>query len=105
MQRELLPVIIELQIGERHVADHGVDAILGQFGVAEILDADVRFGMKCFGNAAGNRIHLDADETHPLAGLAHEIAGAASWLQHRGISGNSQAGDASWMAAMTVGDV
>ena len=41
VQRQLLPVIIELQVGERDVADHGVDAVLGQPGVAEVLDADV----------------------------------------------------------------
>ena len=30
MQGELLAVIVELEVGERHVADHRVDAVLGQ---------------------------------------------------------------------------
>ncbi len=35
------PLIVELEVGERHVADHRVDAVFGQLGVAETLDADV----------------------------------------------------------------
>ena len=30
VQRQLLAAIVELHVGERHVADHGVDAALGQ---------------------------------------------------------------------------
>ena len=45
MQGQLLPVIVELEVGERHVADHRVNAVLGQLGVAEALDADVVFGV------------------------------------------------------------
>ena len=46
VQGELLAVVVELQVGERHVADHGVDAVLGQLRVAEVLDADVLVGMQ-----------------------------------------------------------
>ena len=67
VQGQLLPVIVELQVGERHVADHRVDAVLGQLGVAEALDADVLAGVECLGDAAGDGIQLDADEAHPLA--------------------------------------
>ena len=45
VQRQLLPVIVELEVGEGHVADHRVDAVLGQLGVAEVLDADVLAGV------------------------------------------------------------
>ncbi len=92
VQRELLPVVVELEVGERHVADHGVDAILRQLGVAEILDADVLAGMECLGDAAGDGIEFDADEAHARLALAHEIAGAASGFQDRGTLGHAQAG-------------
>ena len=45
VQGQLLPVIVELEVGERHVADHGVNAVFGQSRVAEILDADVVVGV------------------------------------------------------------
>ena len=91
MQGELLAAIVELQVGKRHVADHRVDAVLGQLGVAEALDADVLVGVERLGDAAGNRVQLDADEAHPFLALAHEIADAAAGLQDRGIVGHSQA--------------
>ena len=105
VQGQLLAAIVELEVGERHVADHGVDPVLGQLGVAEILDADVLVGMQRLGDAAGDGIQLDADEARPFLALAHEIAGAAAWLQDRGVAGTPRRAIASWMAAMTVGDV
>ena len=65
MQREPLAVVVELDVGEGHVADHGVDAALGQPGVAEILDADVGSGVEGAGDAAGDAVQLDADEPQP----------------------------------------
>ena len=62
VQRQLLAVIVELEVGERHVADHRVDAVLGQPRVAEVLDADVLVGVERLGDAAGDGIQLDADE-------------------------------------------
>ena len=41
MQGEAHAVVVEPEIGERHVADDGINAALGQAGVAEMLDADV----------------------------------------------------------------
>ncbi len=67
MQGELLPAIIELKVGERHIADDCVNAVLGQLRVAEVFDADVLAGVKRLGDPAGDGIHLDADERWPLA--------------------------------------
>ena len=46
MQGEALPVVVEPEIGEGHIADDGVDMVLGQAGVAEVLDADVVAGVE-----------------------------------------------------------
>ena len=54
MQGEFLAAIIELEVGERYVADHRVDAVFRQFAVAEALDADVVFGVECFGDSPGD---------------------------------------------------
>ena len=54
VQRQLLAAIVELHVGKRHVADHGVDAALGQLRVAEVLDADVLVGVEGPGDAAGD---------------------------------------------------
>ena len=67
VQGQLLAVIVELEVGEGHVADHRVDAVLGQLGVAEVLDADVVFGVERPGDAAGDGIQFDADEVRPFA--------------------------------------
>src|SRR6202011_216620 len=64
VERQLLPVIVKLEISKRHVADHRVNPVLGQPGVAEILNADVVFGVKQPCDAAGNVVELDADEAH-----------------------------------------
>ena len=66
MQGELLPVIVELEVGERHVADHRVNAVFGQLGVAEILDADVLVGVERSGDAPGDGIQFNADEALSL---------------------------------------
>ena len=73
-RRQLLPAIVELEVGERHVADHRVDAVLGQARVAEVLDADVLSGWSALAMRPEMRVQLDADEAHPWPALAHEIA-------------------------------
>ena len=93
VQGQLLAAIVELEVGERHIADDGVNAVLGQFGVAEILDADVLAGVERLGDAAGDGIHLDADERVPPVAVAHEIARAAAGFQDRGIGGHAQPGN------------
>ena len=50
-------------------------------------------GVEGLGDAAGDGIQLDADEAHPFAALAHEIAGAAAGFQDGGVAGHAQAGD------------
>ncbi len=78
VQGEFLAPVIELKVGERHVANDGINPALGQFGVAEVLDADIGFRVQGFGNPPGNRIQLDTDEVPPP--LAHEVADAAARL-------------------------
>ena len=85
VQGKLLAAIVELEVSERNVADRSVDAAFGKPGVAEILNADVMLGMKGLGDAAGDRIELDADETLLARAFADEIADTASWLQDGGI--------------------
>ena len=68
MQRQLAAAIVDLHVGERHVADHGIEAALGQLRVAEILDADVGVRVQHAGDAAGERIQLDADEAYAPPG-------------------------------------
>ena len=106
VQGQLLAVIVELEVGEGHVADHGVDAVLGQLGVAEILDADVVVGVERPGDAAGDGIQFDADEAHAL-GLPWLMKLPVPQPGSRivALAGTPRRAIASWMAAMTVGDV
>src|SRR5579884_1957458 len=90
MQGQLLAVIVELEIGERHIADHGVDAVFGQLAVAKVLDADVVLRIERPGDAAGDAVQLDADELRSRPCLAHEIADAATRLQDGGVGRDSQ---------------
>jgi len=82
MQRQLLAAVVELHVGEWHVADCGVNR--RQFGSPEALDADVGIGVKRPGDASRDGIHLDADEAHSWPAVAHEVADAAAGFQHRG---------------------
>ena len=82
VQGEPLALVLELDVGEGHVADHRVDAALGKPGVAEVLDADVRLRVEGPGDAAGDGVQLDADEPHTLRGLAMKLPGAAPRLKH-----------------------
>ena len=68
MQGEARPVIVEPEVGERHVADDGVDAVLWQARVAEVFDADVVAGVQHAGDAPGEAVQLDADEAHARRG-------------------------------------
>jgi len=87
-------LVIELQIGKRYVADDGIDPVLRQPRVPEILDANVMVGMNRFGDPAGDRVHFDPDETCSGPAVTHEVASAASRFQNRGICGQTQTGDA-----------
>ena len=80
MERQLLPAIVQFDISERHIADDRVEAAFGQACVAKVLDADVLLRVKCFGNAPGDQVQLDADEAHPVPRHAHEVARAAAWF-------------------------
>ena len=90
VQRQLLTVIVELQVRERHVADSGVDAPFGQLRVAEILDTDVVVGMQQLGDAAGNAVELNTDKAHFLGGMSYEVARAATRFEHLGIGRDAQ---------------
>jgi len=45
------------------------------------------------GDAAGDRIQLDADEAHPLLPVTHEIPDAATGFQDGGVDWHAQAGN------------
>jgi hypothetical protein len=90
VQRQALAAVGELDVGEGHVADRRVDAVLGQDGIAEILDADVVRRVEGPGDAPGERVELDADEAHALRRVRDEITGAAAGLQHGGFWGDAQ---------------
>ena len=86
-----LSLVVELQVGERHVADDRVDAPLGQLRVAEVLDADVLAGVDRFRNPPRDGIHFYPDEACPRPAPAHEVAGATAGFEVRGPLGHAQA--------------
>ena len=92
VQRQLAATVVELHVGEGRIADRRVEAILGQLRVAEILDADVGSGVEGAGDAAGDRIELDADEAHALRRGGHEAAGGAAGFEHGGVCRDAEAG-------------
>ena len=93
VQRQLLAAVVELDVGKRQVADHGVDAALGQLGVAEILDADVGSGCRARAMRPEMRSSSTPMNRMPSGAMAHEIAGAAARLQHGGVAGHAEAGE------------
>ena len=93
VQRMFLPAIVELEVGEGHVADDRVHAAFRQARVTEVLDPDVLPGMQCLGDAAGDQVQLDADEAHPARGQAHEIARAQPGSRTVAVGGDTQAAD------------
>ena len=76
MDGPLLAGIVDIDVAERRIADHGVDG--RDAAILEAFDADIGLRMQGTGDPPGHRIQLDADES--LAGLAlgHEITGAAA---------------------------
>ncbi len=46
MERQARAAILEFDVCEGDVADHGIDAVLGQAGIAEVFDADVLIGIQ-----------------------------------------------------------
>lgn len=93
VQGEFLTVVVHLEIGERDVADHGVDAGFGQLRVSETFAADVLLRMNRFGYAAGEGVEFDADEVLPRFPVAQEVADAAARFEDCGLIRKSQAAD------------
>ena len=83
--------MLELDVGKRHVPDHGVDAALGEQRVAKVLDANVVTGVKRAGNSPGEGIEFDADKAHALRGEGHEVPGAAARLEDDGLAWDTEA--------------
>ena len=90
MQGEAHPVVVEPEIGERHIADDGVDSVLGQAGVAEVLDPDVVAGVQHAGDPSGEAVEFHADETHARRGQGDEVADPTAGLQHGRLGGHAQ---------------
>ena len=93
VQGQFLPLVFELYVSKRNVADNSVDAVLGQAGIAEVFDADVLAGVNCFRNPPRDGIHFNADEACIRRAISHEIAGAASRFQNGCFLGHAQAAD------------
>ena len=91
VERQAKAAMLELDVGKRHVPDHGVDAALGERRVAKVLDADVVGGVKRAGNSPGEGIEFDADKAHALWGEGHEVPGAAPRLEDGGFAWDTEA--------------
>ena len=94
VQGQLLPLVVELHVGERHVADHRVDAVLR----AGVVSRKFSMRMSWSGwSALAIRPEMESISTPmkraPGLPVAHEIAGAAARFQDRGVVGHAQAAD------------
>ena len=105
VQRQFLSAVVELHVGERHVADHRVDAALRQPRVAEAFDADVLMGVDCLGDTTGNLVQFNADETMSGPSVAHEVAAPQPGSRIVALAGTPRRSKPSCIATMTVGDV
>jgi len=85
--------VVELEVGERDVADDRVDAAVRQLRVPKTLDADVLLRVDRLGDAAGDGIEFDADEPLSWLAVAHEVADAAARFEDRGVAGDTQSAD------------
>src|ERR1700733_12813216 len=76
--------MLQLDVGERDVADHRVE--LGQLRVAEVLDADVGTGVQYAGDPAGDAVQFHADEAVAGGGAGHKTANSGpGFKDDRGI--------------------
>ena len=91
VERQPHAAIIEPHVGKRRVADDGVDATVGELGVAEVLDADVMAGVEGLGDSSRDAVELDADEPHAFGCPGQEIAAAAPGLEDRRVPRHAQA--------------
>ena len=91
VERQAKAAMLELDVGKRHVPDHGVDAALGEQRVAKVLDADIVAGVKRASDPPGEGIEFDADKAHALWGEGHEFPGAAAGLEDRGLAWDTEA--------------
>ena len=97
--------MLELDVGKRHVPDHGVDAALGEQRVAKVLDADVVGGVKRAGNSPGEGIEFDADKCMPCGARAMKFPVPHPGSRTMASRGTPRRPRALCMARMTVGDV
>ena len=91
VERQAKAAMLKLDVGKRHVPDHGVDAALGERRVAKVLDADVVGGVKRASDPPGEGIEFDADKAHALWGEGHEVPGAAPRLEDGGLAWDAEA--------------
>ena len=90
MQGEACPVVVQPEVGKRDIADHRVNAVRWEAGVAEVFDADVVAGVQHAGDTPGEAVQLHADEAHACRGVGQKVADAAAGLQHGRIGGHPQ---------------
>ena len=80
MQGEPCPVVVQPEIGERHVADDGINAVRWEADVAEVLDADVMAGVQHAGDTPRETVQFDADKAHACRSVGQKVADAAAGL-------------------------
>lgn len=74
--------VAQAHVGERNVADRGVEVPIGQRRLRERLAADRGLRVDRLRDPGGARVKLDADQLRPGGGEGDERAGAASGLEH-----------------------
>ena len=92
VQGQLLPVVLELHVGEGHVADHRVDAVSGR-------RVSRKFSMRMSWpgwSARAMRPEMVSSSTPmkriPCGARYRKLPGAAARLQHGGVVGDAEAG-------------
>jgi hypothetical protein len=100
---ELVALILDFQVGEGDVADHGVE--LGEFGIAEVLDPDVGLGW----SVRAMRPEMESNSTPmnrcPPGAVSMKLPTPRPGSSIRPLSGTPKRERASCMDCMTMGDV
>lgn len=73
--------VVQLRLGEGHVADGGIEVVFGYRGLGKGFSADLSAGINGLGDTCGYRVKFDTGHLGALGCQSNESTGSASWFQ------------------------
>jgi hypothetical protein len=105
MQGQAHAVVVQSEIGKRHIADDRIDGALGQAGVAEVFDTEIVAGVQHARHPSGEAVELQPMKRIPSGARAMKLPMPQPGSSTAASAGTPRCRSAACIAWTTTGEV